>query len=521
LQGGPLGEATAGERALAAGDFVVGLSLIACGVACRRRRRESRIGDLLAGAGFAWFLGTFVGSALGPAATFGALFVTLHRGPLIHAVLSYPTGRLSGRFERLVVASGYIWAAIPALGESPVLAIVVSCALTGAALVRQGRVSGTQHRARGVALAGALAFAVVVSAGGVTDLSGASASTDRVVSWAYQAVVFAIALGLVVDLFRGAWTRATVTGLVVELGKIPSERILRERLADALADPSLTVGYWLPDEGVYVDEDGRLLRQPTESSGREMTVIQDEAGDPVAVLVHDVGVLEDAELLSSVAAAARIAVSNVRLQREIRSQVHEVAASRRRIVESAEVQRRRLEEELRAGAERRLAHVEVVLAGARGDGAARTLLDQALAELERARVDLRELGRGILPELLTRGGLSAALADLARRGTVPVTIRVAPGRFPAAIEAAVYFVCSEALANVGKHARATTASVEVAREPERLVVTVSDDGIGGASFDAGSGLRGLADRVEALGGSLTREGPSGRGTRLRAELPLS
>jgi signal transduction histidine kinase len=513
-----LDSAGSNAHALAAGDFVAGLSLIACGIACRSRYPENRIGTLLTAAGYAWFLGTFSGASFDPASDAGALFVTLHRGPLAHALLAYPAGRLPRVYERGLATLLYAWAAVPDAGSSPSLTLAAAGLLV-LGLAGSFRVAGgPRRRARAAALLAGLALSAVLAVGSLATLAHSGDPVNRAVLGAYQWVVAAVAVGLALDLLRRGWTRATVAGLVVELGRLPEATTLRARLAAALGDPSLTLGYRIG--GGYVDEAGRPVEAPAAGSGRELTVVRD--GDaPIAALVHDGGTLEDPELLESVAEAARIALSNVRLQHEIRRQVAEVDASRRRILESAELQRRRLERQLREGAERRLAEVEDILAAVECDGEALGTLDESRAELARARAELRELAHGILPELLTRHGLSSALEDIARRAGVPVELSVAAPRLPERIEAAVYFVSSEALANVGKHARATAARIAVRRRGESLIVEVADDGAGGASFESGSGLRGLADRVEALGGTLVVDSPRGHGTRLRARLPLS
>jgi signal transduction histidine kinase len=153
------------------------------------------------------------------------------------------------------------------------------------------------------------------------------------------------------------------------------------------------------------------------------------------------------------------------------------------------------------------------------NGVAPTLAP-AQAKLARARSDLREFARGVHPRILSEGGLRAALRELADRSSVPTELSVPDTRFPAPVEAAAYFVCSEALANVAKYAAAGHAAVAVVERAGSLVVAVSDDGRGGASLDAGFGLRGLVDRVEALGGRLTLTSPRGEGTRLVAELPI-
>jgi signal transduction histidine kinase len=272
-----------------------------------------------------------------------------------------------------------------------------------------------------------------------------------------------------------------------------------------------------------VDDLGRELELSQVGADRTVTLVRD-GDEPVAALVHDTSVLSDEGLVDSVAAAARIAVANARLQAEVRRQLDELEASRRRIVEAGDAQRRRLETELHEGAELRLSEVASLLDGlARdgGDSAFEAMLVETQGELVRARKELGEFARGVHPRILTDGGLKAAVADLAARAAVPVEVSVADGRFPAPLEAAAYFVCSEGLANVGKYAEASRAAIAVEQRDGRLVVSVRDDGRGGASLDAGSGLRGLADRVEAVGGRLLVESPPGKGTVLSAELPLS
>jgi signal transduction histidine kinase len=275
------------------------------------------------------------------------------------------------------------------------------------------------------------------------------------------------------------------------------------------------------DSGVFVDERGREIELPEGESDRRVTTVTD-GGEPVAALVHDAAVLASPDLVRSVAAAARIAVVNSRLQAEVVSQVDELEASRRRIVEAGDIERRRLEQELHEGAEQRLVAVEKLLgeAGDRADGATAVTLAETHKQLAQTRSELREFARGVHPRVLVDNGLGAALAELAERSATPVEIRVPSARYAAPVEAAAYFVCSEALANVGKYAEASRVVVAIDERDRLLVVAVSDDGKGGASLEKGSGLRGLADRVEALGGHLTVTSPTGQGTRLVAELPL-
>jgi signal transduction histidine kinase len=518
----PLQEAASGaETRLAVADLVVGFVLVGCGLVAWSRRPQSRTGLLLALSGIAWFLGTFAASGDSGYADFGALFLTLHRGLLVHALLSYPSGRLESWTDRSAVAFAYVVSAIADVGETPEVAIVLAAVVIVVGSQRFLRASGPQRRARLPAAAASIAFGAVLFASGVIRADGSSPSQDRALLWAYMVVVTGVAVGLTVDLVLGRWTQATVTGLVVDLGEAAETGTLRDRLAGALGDRTLVVGYLLSDRGVHVDDRGRVVELPEEGAERRLTIVRD-GDEPVAALVHDAAVLADPELVQSVAAAARIAVVNARLQAEIRDRLEELEASRQRLVETGDAERRRLERELREGAERRLTEVEVLLeeATARAEGGARETLAETQAKLLRTRSELGEFARGVHPRVLTDGGLLAALRELSSRSTVPVELTAPEARFASSVEAAAYFVCSEALANAGKHAGASRAYIDVSERGGALVVAVRDDGRGGATLDGGSGLQGLADRVQALGGRLRVTSPTGGGTRLVAELPL-
>jgi signal transduction histidine kinase len=340
----------------------------------------------------------------------------------------------------------------------------------------------------------------------------AGVSHDRAALFGYDLVVLLIAVGLFADLLWGRWTQTAVTGLVVNLGDLTGGT-LRDRLARTLGDPTLVVGYRFPGEERYVDEAGRTIELPTPGGQRAVTPIEDDDRQ-VAALIHDAAVLDDPQLISAVTSAMRLAVSNVRLQADVRGRVREVEASRRRIVEAADAQRRRLERELHDCAEQRLARVMDLLAES----------GETLAEVRdgvpAAQAELREFARGIRPQALTDRNLRAAIKELAERSPVPIDVVVPSGRFSPAIEAAAYFVCSEALANAAKYAYASRAKVSISSNGDRLLVDVVDDGVGGADSTQGSGLSGLADRVKALGGSFRVDSPRENGTRVHAELPF-
>jgi signal transduction histidine kinase len=214
-----------------------------------------------------------------------------------------------------------------------------------------------------------------------------------------------------------------------------------------------------------------------------------------------------------------------RLDAELRARLEDLRTSRARLVEAGDIERRRLERDLHDGAQARLVGLALLLGHARRRVATDPeetagLLDRAVAELKTSLAELRELARGIHPAVLTDHGLEPALHVLADRVPVPVTLQADEGeRFPAPVEIAAYFVVSEALANVAKYAQATAATVAVRSANGCVTVDVTDDGIGGADAAQGSGLRGLADRVAALDGTLSLESPAGQGTHLHAEIP--
>jgi signal transduction histidine kinase len=319
---------------------------------------------------------------------------------------------------------------------------------------------------------------------------------------------------------RSSLSRAgAVSALLERLGRVSA----RDALAEALGDHSLTLAYWLPDSSRYVDADGRAVALPTAGGDRAVTEIERDGG-PVAAIVHDPALLEERELVRTAGAAAALALENERLAAELRARYDDLRAASARLVAAGDAARRRIERDLHDGAQQRLVSLSLTLNLARrhaepGSQTA-SLLDNAMTELTAGLSELRELARGIHPAVLTERGLDPALAGLAARAPLPVTIS-APldRRLPPAVEAAAYFVVMEALTNVAKYACATAAEVTVQQINGHLVIDVADDGVGGANPAAGTGLAGLADRVAALGGRLEVQSPPGAGTLVRAEMP--
>jgi signal transduction histidine kinase len=498
-----------------AGDLATGLALLGGGGVAWARRPRTSAGPLMLAAGATWFAGD-VWSVL--------LFA--HRGPLVQLVLTYPSGRASSRVTLLVIAAAYVDGLIPDLARSEWATLALMAAVLFVAAVRRRSVGGVERRARTAGLAAALLLCLTLGLTAVGRLL--DAGTDTASIWALYGAVTAIACGLTADLLWGRWARAALTGFVIDLGDHHDPQALRAALARALGDPSLELAYRLDDRGGWVDEAGRPVALPEgardgDGGARRAVTSIGEAGAPIAALVNDPAALSDPELVAAVAAAARLAVANVRLQAEIAGRLEDMAASRRRLMEAGDEERRRLGERLGEGPEARLAEVAARLERLAGgsDGEAGAMLRRLTDEVATSRAQLQDLAQGIRPRALTAGGLRPALAELAGQSNVPVEVEVPDRRFAPSLELVAYFVCSEALANVAKHAAAARVRLAVVPSDGELRVIVDDDGIGGADALHGAGLRGLADRVEALGGRLRVESPPGAGTRVEAILPTA
>jgi signal transduction histidine kinase len=500
-------------------DLAVGWTFIGLGLVASDRWPENRTGPLLVLTGFGWFAGNFAAADLGIVAWLAGQTLFLYRGLLVHLVLAYPTGRLPGNMSRGVALLAYTVALVGPLRSSELAAIGLGVLLLATGTRAYARSVGASRRARALALRASAALALVLIGWGVASLIG-GVGVVAATSLGYQLALCGLAGGLFVGLVGRSWERAEVTDLVVGLSEDQSGT-LRGELASALGDPSLELGYWVAEVGKYVDAEGRVLTMPRRTSARAVTLIG-QSDVPVAGLVHDPALLDDPGLLESVASAARLAASNVTLQAELQLRIAELVASRRRLLEAGDEERRRLEVRLRDGAETRLDDLARLLSlaasGATG-ATAREAIASSQAQLERTRDELGRLASGLHPRTLSERGLAEALRGLS--DDVPFTVRFElPGEpLPAHVETVAYFVVSEALANVAKHAQASQVSVSVATDMFFARIVIEDDGRGGADV-RGSGLRGLADRVETLGGTLRVDSAPGMGTRLAADIPV-
>jgi signal transduction histidine kinase len=535
-------------------DALVGLSFFGAGIVAMDRRPGNIIGPLMIGYAATWFLGNWGDLGVPPLTTLGLIGATLSTPFLAHILFVYPSGRLRTTFERVVLWIVYV----SSIGASVVIALTWNPRVFGCSTCWDTHAPFPSARVNDVAqqvsdrapiILVPLFISVLVlrwreasraerreltplwtasSILAIVYLIGSFASADPRDPFAYLLWELNSILQLFVPVIF-AWgllstrlAQSAVGHLVVELERPLLPGGLRDALARTLGDPTLEVAYAIEGQDRWVDANGQrvaLSERPTDR--RAVTVIEPE-GTPLAALIHDPAL--DEGLVRAAGAAAGMAIANERLRAQVQAQLEEVRASRQRIVEAGDRERRRVERNLHDGAQQRLVTLSLGLAllQQREDlvPEAREVLAQASAELRSAMSELRELARGIHPAILTEEGLAAAVESVADRSSVPVQLHIAlGGRLPEPVESTAYYVVSESLANVAKYAEASVARVDLARRNGSLRVEVVDDGKGGADADRGSGLGGLEDRVAAVGGTLRIESPHGEGTRVLAEIP--
>jgi signal transduction histidine kinase len=552
----------------AAAWVAVAWTFVFAGALAWLRRPANRLGPLMLAAGLALAARQLRYSHEAVVFTIFFLLGDLAFALVGHSILAYPSGRVTGRGPRLLVKAGYTTMIVFPLavlmlhGErSGLLGIAPPPVRIPSLLVvsDQAHAALLLQKAQVVIFYGLLATLVLVVIG--QRLWRATPRARRMLAplllaavalvvralfenvhtfvtkqpfsfsylfWWQIAAGLALPLALLAGMLRARLARANVGELVVELDQAPATpQTLRDALARALGDPSLEVYFWLPEQGEFVDNAGVVASLPLDHSGRAATILEHE-DEPLGAIVHDPSLLEEPRLIAAAGAAARMALENARLHAQTRAQLQQVRESRRRIASAADDERRRIERNLHDGAQNRLLALAIELSAAQrrlgSDARADPDVDQLLAasveELQSTVEELRTLARGLHPTVLTEYGLAAALEALTQRSSVPLDLDVCDGRLAPHIEATAYFVAAEALNNVIKHAHATSASIAVRHEGEWLAVEIADDGEGGARAGDGSGLEGIADRVEALGGRLEIQS-DGSGTCIKAEIPCA
>jgi signal transduction histidine kinase len=527
---------------------LIGGSFAACGLIAWRRRPDSRSGLLMAVAGLGFSVSPLLAQLDGAVPqTFATYLTDVWTVPFVAVLLTYVTGgRVTSRVDRALLGlfvtallvlqlvwmtflddHDNVFSAFPHDGIADVVdktqRSLVALACVGTMLVvavRWRAASPARRRALLPSIAGCVALALFFSLL-VNDLLGTGVRSQTHL-WFAIVSLFLVPAAFLAGLLRSRLARAGLTDLFSELQTLRGAN-LQEALARAMGDPALLLARPDAQGAGFVDAAGAPVEMPTTAGERRIVPVQRD-GREIAALVYDASLDDDPQLVEAVSAAAAIALENEQLQRESHTRMAELRASRERLVAAGDDERRRLERNLHDGAQQRLVALAMQLrflqSRIREDPTtAEQIATTASTELAESLQELRELARGIHPAVLDHG-LEPAVESLASRSPVPTGVRYeVTDEPPAAVALAAYFVVSEALTNVAKYAQARRATVRVWRGAGRLLVEVADDGIGGASASGGSGLRGLVDRVEALGGRLKVVSPPGAGTVVTAELP--
>jgi signal transduction histidine kinase len=510
-----------------------------------------------------WIPETFFDYIVGQVGWLWPIVRGVHLGWAVVAgilVLVYPRGWLADRFDRVIarialaISVIYLVGTIAFAGPDSIAECV--CAPNPYQVAEAPdllRAIDVGYRAVGAGLMVVIAVRLLVRwvRGSVPARAVAFVMPIALLSWASMAVVQAaayaasttpgqvlrtfalIAMAAVpVSFVAGVAHARNMRARVADLMRVTREGADRglwaESLARALRDDSVRVYWWEEDRGRYVDAAGQPMDSADAGLGHSSILpVASPTGLPIALIRHDRVLTDNMRLLDGVSSALRLSVDNGRLRSDLERTLDQVRQSRQRIVEAGDEARRRIERDLHDGAQQQLVSLGMRLRlaanTARADGEDRLAeeLEDAIATLNQGLKELRELAHGIHPSLLSQGGLALAVPELAGRCPVPVEVDVqADGRLPELIESTAYFAIAESLANIAKHSQATRAWIRAHVEDDRVVIEVRDNGVGGASLDAGSGVLGIADRIEADGGELELVSPPGSGTTVTVRMPV-
>ncbi len=532
---------------------VIAWIYVGAGLLAWWRRPSNRIGMLIVAAGVALLFGSLDVTGVPVLIAVAMVVATLALAVVVHLLHAFPSGRLESRASRLTVAAVYVVSLVlqaplylftiqpnprhllgvtdrpdlATLGErvqavaGAVVVIVTVVILAG----RLRRADSAQRRVQ-VPVFGYSILALLFIPLAPNVLGPALGLAPGTVTIMQLLALAGIPVAFVLGLLRGGFAR---TGQIEELGVwLGTAWGDRPRLADGLArmlgDDSLQLVFWLPRQGRYVDGAANPVELPATGSGR--ATVEINLGDRrVGAIIYDATLIGDPEPARAAGQVVAIAVDNERLTAELRASEAALRRSRARIVEAADRERRVIARNLHDSLQVRLVllaldaqrianDAEVTPATQRSASALRKEIDAAAAEL-------RRLVHAVMPAALIERGLSAAAEDLVDRIPVPTNLelQVPDQSLPPTVESTAYFVLAEGLTNALKYANAHELNVRLVLSDERLHIEVRDDGVGGASMADGSGLRGLADRIDTLGGRMRVHSPAGRGTQLVAELP--
>jgi len=536
---------------------LTGWTWLGVGIFAWWRRPDNPFGRWMVLTSFAWMVQFLAYANSSLVFTLGLVVSYVFPFALVQTLVRFPTGRIESRTDRLVVHLVVVALSLVALAllfstsshlgyeDAPrnllmlvdslptvtvlfiianAIAIVLVLSLIHSFTTKYSAASPPVRRMIGPVLwtsTTLLALLGISSVFSIANLDGA----EEIAGFLGALNAMFLPLAFLIGLARSRLIRGQALGLMLERVAHENDPVkMQAAVAEALGDPSVALAFWLPETRQYVDARGLPTSEPDPDSGRAASVVSMD-GRKVALIVHDDALLEEPEKLEAVSRGAALAFENARLEAEVRANMAELRASRARIVEAGDAARRAIERNLHDGAQQNLVSLALKLQMARSrvesdPRGAIEILDGASAELEQTLAELRELARGIHPAVLSDRGLDAALLALAHRAPLPVEVGEIPeDRLPEQVEAAAYYVVAESLTNVVRYADATRAKVDISRRDGIVRIRIADDGVGGADPDLGSGLKGLADRIAALDGSLDLESPLGEGTVVEVNIP--
>lgn len=524
---------------------------LAAGLLAWWRRPSNRMGALIVFGGFAIFIGSLGNTSIPVLTEAGVVLATLILAVMLHLLHAFPSGVLRGTASRVTVAAGYLVAIVlqaplylfaPAggrlmLADRPELVTAGIWLQRGAgiavmvatAVILAGRLRHAAPAQRRTLLPlftyGILAVLLIPVSANVFELLGLS-PVARV--GLQLTLLGGIPVAFALAVLRGGFARAgELDELGTWLGSTAGSRpALATALAETLGDNSLQVIYWVAERGIFVDSDGVPTGLPPDSSGRASIDVELE-GRLVGAIAYDAELIADPELVRAAGHVVAIAVDRERLTAQLLSSQRALRKSRLRLVEAADGERRRIAQDLHDGLQVQLVllalEAQQMAIGLQDSGGMRAKAVELREGIDSAAGDLRQLVHAVMPSSLIERGLSAATEDLVDRMPVPTELElgITDKDLPAPIERTAYFVVAEGLSNAVKHSRAASCLVRLTRDDSRLLIEVRDNGVGGASVRAGTGLRGLGDRVDVLGGRMQIDSEHHMGTHLRVELPCA
>jgi signal transduction histidine kinase len=502
-------------------DLAVGVGLAIAGAAMKRLDERSRVGDLVALAGLVWFIPDLAGPDFLPLAWLAAHSIVLHRAVLVHAIVAFPGGRIMRPLDGVLVALAYVTSLTDLARDETGAMLWAGAVLVGFIAIIRVRTGPALDAGIRALPTMALLCLVVGGSGALLRVVG-NYPAPQLVILLYEAGVVTVGFALLFNVRDHRARLEIMNDAAVELTLGPAGYV-RELLATALRDPSVEVAFAVDEDGssTWVDELGRRI-EPLRATGSRsvMPILVD--GRAVAQLACESAVIDEPGVMASIEAATRLAARNAQLRASLRAEAAALEASRLRLLSAADDQRIGLADELDRGAGASLLELRAIVdripLGA--DPAIDAAVKRSRDRMDGLDAGLRSLAAGLGPPTLMSDGLAAALSAIGGDRGVEVHVDVGPGDLPDRLASTVYFICAEAMANALKHASASTISVHVRVEGDRLLVEIVDDGRGGAVLAGGSGLQGLVDRTSALGGTLAIASARGAGTRITATLPI-